>query len=139
VKWEERYVAGVSKVARLHRASGVMNHREGFAESAPRRPPDRTEYEAVTLEHGVTYDSDFAKWAGKVWTSGVDSQGPPEDLRKDILIDVYDEAGQLALSCKVFHCWVSDFQGLPDLDANASGVAIQRLTLEEEGWECDCS
>ena len=48
-----------------------------------------------------------------------------------------DEAGQLALAYKVYRCWVSDYQALPDLDANANAVAIEQIKLENEGWERD--
>ena len=47
------------------------------------------------------------------------------------------EAGQLAIAYKVFRCWVSEYQSLPDLDANANAVAIQHIKLENEGIERD--
>jgi phage tail-like protein len=139
VKWEGRYVAGASKVTGLERATEVVEHREGGSESSSGRSPGRAKYEAVTLEHGITYDSEFEKWARKLCNFGpvVVSRVPPRDFRKDILIEVYDEAGRLALSYKVFGCWVSEFQALPDLDANVNAVAIQHLKLENEGWERD--
>jgi len=58
-------------------------------------------------------------------------------FRKDLIIEVYNETGQLVLAYKVFRAWVSEFQALPDLDANANAVAIQTLKLENEGWERD--
>jgi hypothetical protein len=136
VKWEGRYVAGVSKVTGLEHAT---EHREGADESSSSRSPARTKYEAVSLEHGVTYDTEFERWARKVRSRGSDvgSHVPPRDYRKDILIEVYDEAGRLALSYKVFRCWVSEFQAMPDLDANANAVSIRRVKLENEGCERD--
>jgi len=59
------------------------------------------------------------------------------DFRKNVIIEVYNEAGQLAIAYKVFRCWVSDFQAMPDLDANANAIAIQSIKLENEGWERD--
>ena len=56
-----------------------------------------------------------------------------KDFRKDIIIEVYNEAGQLALAYKVYRCWVSEFQALPDLDANANAVAIQTHQARERG------
>ncbi len=108
--------------------------------SRPRRKsPGRTEYEAITLERGVTHDTEFEKWANKVWNfgSGLGAEVSLKDFRKDIIIEIYNEAGQLAIAYKVFRCWVSEFQALPDLDANANAVAIQHLKLENEGWERD--
>jgi len=33
-----------------------------------------------------------------------------QDFRKDIIIDMFNEAGQLVLSYKVFRCWVSNIR-----------------------------
>ena len=87
----------------------------------------------------MTHDTEFEKWANKVWNfgSGLGAEVSLKDFRKDIILDVYNEAGQLAISYKIYRCWVSEFQALPDLDANANAVAIQHLKLENEGWERD--
>ena len=106
----------------------MVEHREGGDPSRRRRKsPGRTKFEAITLERGVTHDTEFEKWANKVWNfgSGLGAEVSLKDFRKDIIIEVYNEAGQLALSYKVFRCWVSEYQALPDLDANANAVAIQ--------------
>jgi phage tail-like protein len=132
-------VAGISKVGALKRTTEVVKHREGGDPSSSRKSPGRTEYEAITLERGVTHDAEFANWANKVWNygSGLGKETSLKDFRKNILIEVYNESGQLALRYKVYRCWVSEFQALPDLDANANAVAIQTLKLENEGWEPD--
>jgi phage tail-like protein len=139
VKWDGRYVAGVSKVGALKRTTEMVEHREGGDPSSTRKSPGQTKYEAISLERGVTHDTEFEKWANKVWNfgSGLGSEVSLKDFRKDIIIDVYNEAGQLAISYKVFRCWVSEFTALPELDASANAVAIQSLTLQNEGWERD--
>ena len=139
VKWDGRYVAGVSKVSALKRTTEVVKHREGGDPSSSRKSPGRTEYEAITLERGVTHDAEFEKWANKVWSlgAGLGSEVSLRDFRKDIIIEMYNEAGQVALAYKVYRCWVSEYQSLPDLDANANAVAIQHLKLEHEGFERD--
>jgi phage tail-like protein len=139
VKWDGRYVAGVSKVGALKRTTEPVKHREGGDPSSSRKSPGRTEYEAITLERGVTHDTEFEKWANKIWNfgSGPGSETSLADFRKDISIDVYNEAGQKVLAYNVFRCWVSEYQALPDLDANANAVAIQTIKLENEGWERD--
>lgn len=133
------YVAGVSKVSMLKRTTEVVRHRVGGDPSTSRKSPGRTEYEAITLERGVTYDRDFEQWASKVWNygAGLGREVSLKDFRKNITIEVYNEAGQLALAYKVYRCWVSEFQALPELDANANAVAIQTIKLENEGWERD--
>jgi len=139
VKWDGRYVAGISKVSALKRSTEVVEHREGGDPSTSRKSPGRTKYEAITLERGVTHDTEFEKWANKVWNfgSGLGLELSLKDFRKNLIIELYNEAGQLALSYKVYRAWVSEFQSLPDLDANANAVAIQSLKLENEGWERD--
>jgi phage tail-like protein len=139
VKWDGNYVAGISKVGALKRMTEVVKHREGGDPSSSRKSPGRTEYEAVMLERGITHDREFDQWANKVWNygTGLGSETSLKDFRKDILIEVYNEAGQLAITYKLYRCWVSEYQGLPDLDANANAVAIQHIKLENEGWERD--
>jgi phage tail-like protein len=136
IKWDGRYVAGVSKISALKRSTEVVEHREGGDPSTSRKSPGRTKYEAVTIERGVTHDTEFEKWANKVWAfgAGLGSETSLKDFRKDIIIEVYNEAGQLVLAFQLFRCWASEFQTLPDLDANANAVAIQTLKLENEGW-----
>ena len=137
VKWDGRYVAGVSKVSLLKRTTEVVKHREGGDPSSSRKSPGRTEYEAITLDRGVTHDVEFERWANKVWKygSGLGAETSLKDFRKDFTIEVYNEAGQLAIAYNVYRCWVSEWQALPDLDANANAVAIQHIKLENEGWE----
>ncbi len=139
VKWDGKYVAGVSKVSGLKRTTEVVKHRVGGDPSSSRKMPGRTEYDAITLERGVTHDISFEQWASKVWNfgAGLGSEVSLKDFRKDILIEFYNEAGQLAIAYKVYRCWVSEYQAMPDLDSNANAVAIQHIKLENEGWERD--
>ncbi|MFQ3596624.1 MAG: phage tail protein [Sphingomonadaceae bacterium] len=141
VKWDGRYVAGVSKASALKRTTEVIEHREGGDPSSVRKSPGRTKYEPITLERGVTHDPEFENWANLVWNygSGLGAEMALADFRKDVILDVYNEAGQLALSYRLYRCWVSEYQALPDLDANANAVAIQMLKLETEGFERDTS
>ncbi len=139
VKWDGKYVAGLSKMTALKRTTEVVKHRTGGDPSSSRKSPGRTEYDAITLERGVTHDPEFENWANRVWNygAGLGSEVSLKNFRKDIIIEVYNEAGQLALAYKVYRCWVSEYQALPDLDANANAVAIQHIKIENEGWERD--
>jgi phage tail-like protein len=139
IKWDGRYVAGVSKATMLKRTTEVVKHREGGDPSTSRKSPGRTEYDAITLERGVTHDVEFERWANKVWNygGGLGAETSLKDFRKDIILEVYNEAGQLVIAYHIHRCWVSEYQALPDLDANANAVAIQHIKLENEGWERD--
>jgi phage tail-like protein len=139
VKFDTDYVAGVSKVSGLKRTTEVVKHRSGGDESSSFKLPGRNEYEAITMERGVTQDTEFERWVNKCWDYrnaqnlqlGQEMSG---DFRKDITIDVLNEAGQKVISYSVYNCWVSEYQALPDLDANANAVAIQHIKIENEGW-----
>ena len=137
IKWDGKAVAGLSKMGGLKRTTEVVKHREGGDPSSSRKSPGKTEYDAITLERGVTHDTEFEKWANKVWNFGSATETSLKDFRKDILIEIYNEAGQVALRYKVYRCWVSEYQALPDFDANANAVAIQHIKIECEGWERD--
>jgi phage tail-like protein len=141
VKWDGKYVAGVSKVGMLKKTTEVVKHRDGGDPSTSHKSPGRTEFDAITLERGVTHDPEFEQWANKVWNfgGGLGAEVSLKDFRKDIIIEVYNEAGQKVLAYNVYRCWVSEFQALPDLDANANAIAIQHLKLENEGWTRDTS
>jgi phage tail-like protein len=139
VKWDGNYVAGVSKVSGFKRTTEVVKHREGGDPSTSRKSPGRTEYDAITLERGVTHDLEFERWANKVWDfgGGAGQESSLADFRKDLLIEMQNEAGQVVVIYKIFRAWVSEYQALPDLDANANAVALQHIKLENEGWERD--
>jgi phage tail-like protein len=139
IKWDGRYVAGVSKVGSLKRSTEVVEHREGGDPSTSRKSPGRTKYEAITLERGVTHDLEFEAWANKVWHvgAGLGAEVSLKDFRKDVILEVYNETGQVVIAYKTYRCWVSEYQAMPDLDANANAIAIQTLKLENEGWERD--
>jgi phage tail-like protein len=139
IKWDGRYVAGASKIGPLKRTTEMIEHREGGDPSTSRKSPGRTSYEAITLEKGVTHDVEFEQWANKVWNfgAGLGSEVSLQDYRRDMIVELYNENGQLAIAYKVYRCWVSEYQALPELDANANAIAIQTIKLENEGWERD--
>ena len=141
VKWDGKVVAGVSKVSGLKRTTEVVSHREGGDPSTSHKSPGRTEFEAITLERGVTHDEEFEKWASLSWNSQASKESSNQvalnGFRKNITIELYNEAGQKVIAYNVYRCWVSEYTALPELDANANAVAIQSLKLENEGWERD--
>ena len=141
------YVACVSKVTALKRTTEVVEHREGGDPSSSHKSPGRTKYEPITMERGVTHDAEFEAWANKVWNFN-NAQAPADqrqkevslkDFRKNLTIDVFNEAGQKVLAYQVFRAWVSEFTAQADLDANANAVLIQSIKIEHEGWVRDPS
>jgi phage tail-like protein len=141
LKWGGQYVAGISNVSSMKRSTEVVEHREGGDPSASHKSPGRNKYEAITVERGLTQDLAFQQWAGLVWNYGaaLGAEVSLASFRKDIYLELYNEAGQLAIAWKIYRCWVSEYQALPDLDANANAVAIEHLKIENEGWERDTS
>lgn len=147
VKWDSVYVAGMSKVSALTRTTQVVTYREGGDPSVVRRSPGQTEFGAITMERGVTHDVAFEQWANKVWdytnsTASPDSANQIvslKDFRKDIVLELYNEAGQKVIAYNIYRCWVSEFQAMPELDGMGNAIAIQHIKLETEGWERDTS
>ena len=138
VKWDNKVVAGVNKNSGLRRSTEVVEHREGSDPSSVRKSPGRTTFDAITLERGVTHDSTFEDWANLVWRRGVSANEVTlSSFRKDITIELLNEAGQIVIAYRVYRCWVSEFVALSDLDAGAAAVAFQHITLQNEGWERD--
>jgi phage tail-like protein len=135
VKWDGQYVAGLSKMSALKRSTDPVTYREGGDPSTERKSPGKSKYDAVTLERGVTHDDAFAAWADLVHSV----KGPMslKNFRKDIVVDVFNEADQKVLSYKLYRCWVSEYQALPPLDAASAAVAIETIKLELEAWERD--
>lgn len=137
VLWDGRPVLGVSKVTALKRTTEVVKHRSGGENSTDHKSPGRTSYEAITMERGITHDIEFEKWANMVHPYSGDAGMDLVNYKKDLTLEVMNEKGQVALRYFIYHCWVSEFQTLPDLDANANAIAIEHIKIEIEGWERD--
>jgi phage tail-like protein len=137
VKWDGQYVAAVSHISGLRRRTEVIQHREGGDPSTSRRSPGATTFEPVVLSRGVTQDHAFEEWASKVARLGQTPEASPTHMRKDVLVELRNEAGQIVLAWKLYRCWPSEYVALEALDANGATVAIESITLQCEGWERD--
>jgi phage tail-like protein len=141
VKWDGKYVAGVSKITGLKRSTEVVEHREGGDPSTSRKSTGLTQFEPITLERGLTHDTAFEAWANLVWQygAGIGHEASLNEFRKDVYIELLNEAGQLVIAYKVYRCWVSHYQAFSELNANETSVVVESITLQNEGWERDAS
>ncbi|MEX0762690.1 MAG: phage tail protein [Dehalococcoidia bacterium] len=139
IKWDGKYVAGVSKVSALKKTTEPVEHREGGDPSTPRISPSTWKYEPLTLERGVTHDPEFEAWANLVYTTDGDAAISLRNFRKDLIVELLNEQGAVAKAYRVYRCWVSEYTALPELDANGNAVAIESMVLQNEGWERDAS
>ena len=137
VIWDGRVVAGISKVGALKRTAEVVSHREGGDLSTPRHSPGRTSFDAIHLERGVTFDTDFEAWANLVYSTQGSAAVSLAKYKKDLIINVQNLQQVVVRSYRVFRCWVSEYSAQADLDANANAVLIESITLQNEGWERD--
>ena len=139
IKWDGRYVAGITKVSPLHRRTDVIEYRNGGESNNVRTMPGPTHFDPIILERGVTHDLEFEKWANLTFniSGGLGSEMSLKNFRKDLVLEMYNEAGQLVIAYKIFRCWVSEYQALPELDANSFAIAIQKIKIENDGWERD--
>jgi phage tail-like protein len=139
VKWDGQVVAGVSKVSALKRTTEVVSHREGGDVSTPRHSPASSKFEAITLERGVTFATEFRAWATLVYNHEGDGAVSLKNFRKDITIELLNLQGTVVKAYNVFRCWVSEFTALPELDANANALAFETIVLQNEGFELDAA
>ena len=140
IKWDGKTVAGVSKISALKRSTEPVTHREGGDPSTSRVSPSIWKFEPITLERGVTHDPEFENWANLIYSTDGDAAISLENFRKDVIrIELLNEQGVVAKAYNVYRCWVSEYQALPELDANAHAVAIEHMVLQNEGWERDLS
>lgn len=139
VKWDGKYVPAISHISGLLRTTDVVIHREGGDPSTSRKSTGLTDFAPIVLERGLTEDHAFEDWSNLVWKLGaaLGAEVGLNEFRKDVYIELYNEAGQLVRAYKVYRCWPSSYQALPELDANGHSVAVERITLENEGWERD--
>jgi phage tail-like protein len=139
IKWDGKYVAGVSKIGALKQSTEPVTHREGGDPSTSRVSPSTWKFEPITLERGLTHDPEFEAWAKLVFNTDGDASISLKNFRKDLIIELLNEQGTVAKAYKVYRCWVSEYQAMPELDSNANAVAIESMTLQNEGWERDQS
>jgi phage tail-like protein len=137
LKWDGKYVAGISKMSPLKRTMEPITWREGGDPSSMRMSPSVAKHEALTLERGVTHDVEFEAWANLVNSPSGDGGMSLKGFRKDIYIELLNEAGQVAKAWQVHRCWVSEYSALPEMDSNGNAVAIETIVLQNEGWERD--
>jgi phage tail-like protein len=137
VKWDNQVVAGVSKVSALKRTTEIVSHREGGDVSTPRHSPASSKFEAITLERGITFASEFETWANLVYSTEGDGAVSLAGFRKDITIEMLNLQGTVVKRYNVFRCWVSEYTALPELDANANAIAFETIVLQNEGFERD--
>jgi phage tail-like protein len=139
VKWDGRYVAGISRVGALTRTVEVVQYRAGGDPSSPRKWPGQASYGDVELQQGVTRDHEFLRWINKVWHFGaaLGAEVSLRDYRKDISLDVLNEAGQKVLSYQLYGCWPRECQYISELDASQNAVLIGRLVLVVQGIRLD--
>lgn len=131
-------VAGLKKMGALKRKTEAIKWRSAGDPSKERILPGGTSYEPITLEQGLSHDPVFENWAALVNNIEGDAAMSLKNFRKDIVINVLNLQGQVAISYKVYRAWVSEYQALPEMDAGTmNAVGIQTLTLQHEGWQRD--
>ena len=133
-------VAGLKKMGALKKKTEAVKWRTAGDPSHERVLPGGSSYEPITLEQGLTHDPVFEDWAALVNNIEGDAGMSLKNYRKDIVINVLNLQGQVAMSYKVFRAWVSDYQALPDFDAGSmNAVGIQTVTIQHEGWQRDAA
>ncbi len=133
-------VAGVKKMSALKKTTEAVKWRSAGDPAHERVMPGGTSYEPVTLEQGLTHDPVFENWANLVNNIQGNAAMSLVNYRKDVVLNVLNLQGAVAISYRLSRAWVSEFQALPEFDAGTmNSVGIQTLILQHEGWERDAS
>lgn len=133
-------VAGLKKMSVLKKTTEAVKWRSAGDPTHERVMPGGTSYEPVTLEQGLTHDPVFENWASLVNNIQGNAGMSLLNYRKDLVLNVLNLQGTIAISYKLYRAWVSEFQALPEFDAGTmNAVGIQTLILQHEGWERDTS
>ena len=117
VMWDNTYVLGASRV------SGLSRFPDGGGPTA---------YSPITIERGVSYDATFGQWANKVFDG---TKANAVDFRRDLTIEVYDEAGMKVVAYQVHRAWVSQFSAMSELDGVGNALVVDSMTLQNDGFE----
>jgi len=135
LQWEGKAVAGLRACAMSKGAPGAQSDNEVGAGFSAGRP----KFDAVELDRGVTYDSDFRQWASlaPAFSAGLRSGVALREFRKDIVLAIYNESGRLAIAYRLFGCLVSEFQAAPSPATRSNAILIEHIRLENEGWEIE--
>lgn len=137
VKWDGRCIPGIQRIKGLTRTTEVVENRDGGDPGINRKSAGLTRFEAITLERVLSDDTSFEEWANLVWNPEMEqgSEASVREFRKNILIELYEDSGQLVRTYIVRRAWPSEYQALSTLDASEGEVVIERIRLEYEGWE----
>ena len=130
-------VLGVSKVGTIKRTTEVIKHRDGNDPSFDTKSPGRTTYDPITLERGITHDSEFEKWARTIHSFGGDVKMDLASYKRELILEIINKKGNVVHRYFLHKAWVSEYTALPDLDANANAIAIESLKIEIEGFAHD--
>ena len=139
VRWDGVAVAGLSKMSAIKRSTEVIEWREAGGPSIVRKLPGRTKFEPVTLESGLSHDTQLMAWADQVNNPVGDAAMSLKNYRKEVTIEVLNLQGTPVMAFILHRAWVAEFQALPEMDANANAVAIQTIKLEYEGFSLDAA
>jgi phage tail-like protein len=130
-------VAGVSKVSGLKRTTEVVTHGDGGQQAMKFHSPGVTNFEPITLERGITYDTTFEAWAQTVFNIEGDAGMSLKDYKQNMTIELYNLQGTKVRAWNVYRCWVSEFTAVPELDANGNAIAFESIIVQNEGFERD--
>lgn len=136
-----RTVAGLSKMGALKKSTEVVNWRSAGDPSMQRAIPGGSKNETIAFEQGLSHDPIFEEWANAVNNVADGDAGMSlRNYRRTVVINVLNLQGVPAISYLLRRAWVSEFQALPEFDANnMNTIGIQSITVAYEGFVRDAA
>jgi phage tail-like protein len=137
VSWDGTLVAALSKMSAIKKTTEAIEWRAAADAGIVRKQPGRTKFEAVSFEQGLTHDRKFFEWANQVNNPVGEAANSLLAYRKTVRVEVLNMQGTPVMAFNLLRAWASEFQALPEMDANANAVAIQSLKVEYENFVLD--
>lgn len=137
VSWDGRTVAALSKMSAIKKMVETIEWRASADSEMTRKFPGKIKYDPCTLERGLTHDRQFLEWANQVNNPAGAAANSLLQYRKTVRVEVLNMQGNPVMAFNLIRAWVSEFQALPEMDANANAIAIESLKIEYENFILD--
>lgn len=126
------------KVSGLKTSVEVVEYREGNNADRAEKLIGMMSFDSVTFERGLSSDDAFNSWikavAGNTLGSSaaVPSATLDKDVRRDLVINLHDKAGNIVKEYKLLGAWPSEYS-MGDFDATSNDVVISTLVVQHHG------
>ena len=118
-------------VATLNDATGLSPTPGSPKKKSRKKMPGLQKFGNITLKRVAITDTKFLDWINDLFNL---SETEAKNLRKTMILEYCNEAGEVIASYRLINGWVTKLEG-PDLNAKGNEVVIETIELGYEGLE----